>query len=92
MEQSFGSTCHGAGRRLSRTAAIKATRGRKIHEELAGKGILARVDWHNLYAVSRDGEKPDNRVEARGIVPFAHDARERGLSDSIRALIFILSQ
>ena len=28
MEETFGSTCHGAGRCLSRTAAIKKCRGR----------------------------------------------------------------
>ena len=39
-EETFFSTCHGAGRRLSRTAAIKACRGRSIAGELEKKGIL----------------------------------------------------
>ncbi|MDP2928877.1 MAG: RtcB family protein [Candidatus Omnitrophota bacterium] len=39
-EETFYSTCHGAGRRLSRTAAIKACRGRSISGELEKKGIL----------------------------------------------------
>ena len=39
-EETFFSTCHGAGRRLSRTAAIKACRGRSIAAELEKKGIL----------------------------------------------------
>ncbi|MCX5666238.1 MAG: intein-containing RctB family protein [Candidatus Omnitrophica bacterium] len=39
-EDSFYSTCHGAGRRLSRTAAIKACRGRSISGELEKKGIV----------------------------------------------------
>ena len=39
-EESFFSTCHGAGRRLSRSAAIKACRGRSISGELEKKGIL----------------------------------------------------
>jgi tRNA-splicing ligase RtcB len=30
MRETFGSTCHGAGRRLSRTAAVKAARGRLV--------------------------------------------------------------
>ena len=30
LRQTFGSTCHGAGRLLSRTAAVKAARGRRI--------------------------------------------------------------
>jgi tRNA-splicing ligase RtcB len=43
MRQSFGSTCHGAGRVLSRTAAIAAARGRRIDRELAEQGIIARA-------------------------------------------------
>ncbi len=41
-EETFYSTCHGAGRLLSRTAAKKATRGRAIARELADKGIIVR--------------------------------------------------
>lgn len=41
-EETFYSTCHGAGRRMSRTAAKKATRGRAINRELADKGIMVR--------------------------------------------------
>jgi tRNA-splicing ligase RtcB len=39
MEESFGSTCHGAGRVLSRHRAIKHARGRSISRELEDKGI-----------------------------------------------------
>ena len=42
MNETFGSTCHGAGRLLSRTAAKKSARGRAIEKELAEKGVLAR--------------------------------------------------
>jgi tRNA-splicing ligase RtcB len=38
--ETFYSTCHGAGRRLSRTAAITACRGRSISRELENKGII----------------------------------------------------
>ncbi|MFH1878326.1 MAG: RtcB family protein, partial [Candidatus Omnitrophota bacterium] len=41
-EETFYSTCHGAGRLMSRTAAIKATKGRSIARELADKGIIVR--------------------------------------------------
>ncbi|MFC1724521.1 RtcB family protein [candidate division KSB1 bacterium] len=41
LSDSFGSTCHGAGRLLSRKKAIEATRGRSIERELADKGIVA---------------------------------------------------
>jgi tRNA-splicing ligase RtcB (3'-phosphate/5'-hydroxy nucleic acid ligase) len=40
--QTFGSTCHGAGRVLSRSAALKRARGRSIAEELARQGIVVR--------------------------------------------------
>jgi tRNA-splicing ligase RtcB len=43
MRETFGSTCHGAGRVLSRTAAVKAARGRSIAQELAALGIVARA-------------------------------------------------
>jgi len=41
MTQSFGSTCHGAGRVMSRTAAIRSAKGRSIRQELEEKGIIA---------------------------------------------------
>jgi tRNA-splicing ligase RtcB (3'-phosphate/5'-hydroxy nucleic acid ligase) len=37
MDQTFGSCCHGAGRRMSRTAAVKHAQGRRIDQELAAK-------------------------------------------------------
>jgi tRNA-splicing ligase RtcB len=39
MTDTFGSSCHGAGRVLSRHAAMKRARGRSIHRELAARGI-----------------------------------------------------
>jgi len=43
MEQTFGTTCHGAGRRMSRTAAVREAHGRRIDEELQQLGIIARA-------------------------------------------------
>jgi tRNA-splicing ligase RtcB len=39
-QEVFASACHGAGRRLSRHAAIKQARGRHIDEELARAGVV----------------------------------------------------
>jgi tRNA-splicing ligase RtcB len=39
MAETFGSSCHGAGRVLSRNQAMKRARGRSIHAELAARGI-----------------------------------------------------
>ncbi|MEJ2568704.1 MAG: RtcB family protein, partial [candidate division WOR-3 bacterium] len=42
MEETFGSTCHGAGRVLSRNKAMQATAGRNIIDELKKKNIYIR--------------------------------------------------
>ncbi len=39
MADTFGSSCHGAGRLLSRGEALRRARGRSISRELAAKGI-----------------------------------------------------
>jgi tRNA-splicing ligase RtcB (3'-phosphate/5'-hydroxy nucleic acid ligase) len=46
MRETFGSTCHGAGRLLSRQAAKKASRGRAVLRELEDKGIFVRGAGH----------------------------------------------
>ncbi len=43
MRQSFGSTCHGAGRVMSRSQAKKEVRGDKLHDELQRRGITVRA-------------------------------------------------
>ena len=42
MERSFGTTCHGAGRRLSRTAAKKQIGGAELRRQLEADGIVVR--------------------------------------------------
>jgi tRNA-splicing ligase RtcB (3'-phosphate/5'-hydroxy nucleic acid ligase) len=42
VELAFGSTCHGAGRRLSRTGAKKEVSGAELRRELEGLGIVVR--------------------------------------------------
>jgi len=43
MHETFGSTCHGAGRLLSRNEARKAARGHDIVEALRGRAITVRT-------------------------------------------------
>ncbi|MEW5907736.1 MAG: RtcB family protein [Patescibacteria group bacterium] len=43
MQESFGSTCHGAGRRMSRHAALREVRGSELKDELEKKGIIIRT-------------------------------------------------
>jgi tRNA-splicing ligase RtcB (3'-phosphate/5'-hydroxy nucleic acid ligase) len=42
VERSFGTVCHGAGRRLSRTAARKRVRGDQLRRDLEAQGITVR--------------------------------------------------
>jgi len=44
MRYAFGSTCHGAGRQMSRTQAVRETRGRDLVAELRGAGIRVRYE------------------------------------------------
>ncbi|HKE19608.1 MAG TPA: RtcB family protein [Kofleriaceae bacterium] len=44
MAETFGSSCHGAGRRMSRAQAKKTARGRPIFRELEDRGIFVRSD------------------------------------------------
>ena len=43
MKETWGSTCHGAGRLLSRHAAIKRMSGKEVQEELAARGIVVKA-------------------------------------------------
>lgn len=40
FQETFASTCHGAGRLLSRTQAMKQGKGRSVAKELAAQGII----------------------------------------------------
>lgn len=40
----FGSSCHGAGRRMSRAQAKREVRGSELRQELEGRGIIIRCD------------------------------------------------
>jgi len=43
MELAFGSTCHGAGRRMSRHQAKRSVRGDRLRQELEDQGIQVRA-------------------------------------------------
>jgi tRNA-splicing ligase RtcB (3'-phosphate/5'-hydroxy nucleic acid ligase) len=48
MEQTFGTCCHGAGRRQSRTAAKKSLSPRDLLNQLDARGVTIRVHSKNL--------------------------------------------
>jgi tRNA-splicing ligase RtcB (3'-phosphate/5'-hydroxy nucleic acid ligase) len=43
MSETFGSSAHGAGRKMGRKKAKKAAKGRNLRRELEDKGILIRA-------------------------------------------------
>jgi len=79
MEQTFGTTCHGAGREMSRTAAVKAAQGRRIDRELAEQGVVARArSWKGLAE-----EQPAAYKDVNDVVDVVHRA---GLSAKVARL------
>ena len=71
MNETFGSSCHGAGRSMSRTQAKRETTADELLRELAKKGILVRGQ-------SRSGlteEKPDAYKDVSRVVEVVHNAR-----------------
>jgi len=70
MELTFGSACHGAGRLMSRTAAVAAARGRSIKQELQSQGVFALAhDRHGL-----DEEQPAAYKYVGDVVEVVHKA------------------
>jgi RNA-splicing ligase RtcB len=43
MRESFGTTCHGAGRMMSRKGALREAKNRNIAKEMEAQGILVRA-------------------------------------------------
>jgi tRNA-splicing ligase RtcB len=68
MRETFGSTCHGAGRLMSRTAAVKAARGRRIADELRQRGVLARATGRDALAE----EMPEAYKDVQEVVAVVH--------------------
>ena len=79
MERSFGTTCHGAGRVMSRKEAVRRAKGRRIDRELAAQGVVAR-------SRSRTGlaeEQPAAYKDANVVVDVVHRA---GLASKVARL------
>lgn len=80
MEESFGSTSHGAGRRMSRNAAVKANRGRSISRELEERGIIVRSKGRKTLFE----EAPEAYKNIDQVVNIVHGA---GLSRKVARLV-----
>ncbi len=71
MDVAFGTTCHGAGRRLSRTQAKRMVRGSQLREELEHRGIIIRSDSDPGLA----GEAPIAYKDIDTVVDVVHGAK-----------------
>ncbi|MGD8451287.1 MAG: RtcB family protein [Phycisphaerae bacterium] len=79
MTESFGSCCHGAGRVLSRGAAIRAAKGRSIARELADVGVIAKARGRTGLAE----EQPAAYKDVSQVVDVVHRA---GISRKVARL------
>lgn len=80
MDRSFGSSCHGAGRRLSRHAAVRQFRFDEVTRSLRERGILVRSS-------SREGvteEAPGAYKDVEEVVRVAEGA---GLTRRVARLV-----
>ena len=74
MQKTFGSSCHGAGRAMSRHAAIKQFYGEDVRKELASRGIIAKSTHPKILAEEAPGAYKDvsdviESVDKSGISP-----------------------
>jgi len=69
-EETFGSTCHGAGRRMSRHQAKKLARGRNVPHELEQRGIHVR----GATRATVDEEIPEAYKDVARVVEVVHAA------------------
>jgi tRNA-splicing ligase RtcB len=79
MKETFGSVCHGAGRRLSRAAARKGRNARDEQQKLADAGVIVRSE-------SRDGileEIPEAYKDVDEVIEVVHQA---GLAKKVARL------
>jgi tRNA-splicing ligase RtcB len=84
MEETFGSTCHGAGRAMSRSAAKKSISGADIAADLAAKGIAFQVASiaslsEEAPAAYKDVADVIHITDAAGISPRVIKARPIGV-------------
>jgi tRNA-splicing ligase RtcB (3'-phosphate/5'-hydroxy nucleic acid ligase) len=84
MERSFGSACHGAGRRLSRTAARRHVTGAELRRQLEARGIVVRCPSNQGLAEEapfayKDVERVAAVIERAGIATRVARLRPLGV-------------
>lgn len=84
MAETFGSTCHGAGRVMSRSQARKRAKGRSIERELESAGVLVRSQGRKTLAEEmpeayKDVEQVVAVMDGAGISPRVARLRPLGV-------------
>jgi tRNA-splicing ligase RtcB len=77
--ESFGSTCHGAGRKMSRHQAKKASKGRSLMKEMEARGVVVMAAGMDTVAE----EMPEAYKDVADVVDVVHRA---GLSRKVAQL------
>ena len=70
FKDTWGSTCHGAGRMMSRHEAIRQARGRSIYQEMMDRGIIVRAKGKHTLAE----EMPQAYKDVRDVVEVVDKA------------------
>jgi tRNA-splicing ligase RtcB len=79
MTETFGSTCHGAGRRMSRSRAKQAVKGRSLFKDMEARGVFVMAA--GLATVAE--EMPEAYKDVAEVVSVVHDA---GISTRVAQL------
>ncbi len=80
MDDTWGSTCHGAGRRMSRTKSVKTFRAERIVKDLGNRGIYVRGESMKVLAE----EAPDAYKDIDQVVDVTHRG---GISKKVARLV-----
>ena len=80
MAQSFGSTCHGAGRVMSRSRAKKEVHGNELRQDLEAKGIRVRAG--SLSGLAE--EAPQAYKDVDRVIEIVHGA---GIARKVARLV-----
>ncbi len=85
MAQTFGSSCHGAGRTMSRSKAKKSVRGSEVRDRLEGEGIAIRAG--SMRGVAE--EAPLAYKDVDNVVQVVHNAGIARKVARLRPLVVI---
>jgi len=80
MKETFGSSCHGAGRRMSRAQAKREAKGRPIFQEMRERGVFVRSDSKRTVAE----EMPEAYKDVAEVIDVMHGA---GVAKKVAKLV-----